>query len=199
MNGKSSASLLPVLASGLITVLHPCTASPVEADSIRTGAVQIIGDLGLPLGTPTKVDATIVSLEAPYGAGGQFHVYRLRIHTINGVAVAKPKIFEFWAEDEQKSLLASTPGDLETLLSDLVAGRSIVRRRVTEQETAQLRDSYTKITRQLVVYECAKFVGRPENLPDAKPASNVPSFRFSTFLVVVQPERSFVETMFSKP
>lgn len=174
-------------------------ASTVEAESIRTGAIQIVGDLGVPLGTPTKVDATIVSQEAPYGAGGQFYVYRLRIQKINGVPVAKPKTFEFWAEDEQKSLLVGTPGALETLLSDLVAGRSIIRRRVTEQEAVELRDNYTKTTRQLVVYECAKFVGRPVTLPLGRPASNVPSFRFSTFLVVVQPERSFVETMFSGP
>lgn len=152
----------------------------------------------MPLGTPTKVDATIVCQEAPYGAGGQFYVYRLRIQAINGVPVAKPKTFEFWAEDEQKSLLVGTPGALETLLSDLVAGRSIIQRRVSEQEAAQLRDNYTRITRQLVVYECAKFGGRPKNLPDAKPTSNVPVFRFSTFLVVVQPERSFVETVLSR-
>lgn len=185
----------PIWQMILCVLAFACSASAcagqlkVTADEIGQQSVVVVGNLGLPLGTPTEVEGILVPIKDPMANSSEsFH---LVVEIVGGQQLQKSKTFSFRVERELWSLMARTEPELRTLLDGYVRGDSGTKLKITRAQADQYLRDYTKSRRKLTVYESGRFVGRPYNLPPA--TSKAPDFKFETFLVVVEPERPFVQ------
>lgn len=153
----------------------------VSARDLRNGSAVVLGDLGLPLGTPVEVEGFIV-LAKNVRRVSLIDEYMLVIDTVNGRELDSTKTYSFWVESSTRSLMANTEMGLKMLLEGLAGEHDITR----EQANKLLLD-YTKTRRKLLVFESAVYFGRPLNLPATAPHTSAPAFGFETYLVVIEP------------
>ncbi len=181
---KSSSVVSMVLVCINTLALADSTASrqiQVSAHDLRNGSAVVLGDLGLPLGTPVEVEGSVVTAKSVRRMS-LTDEYLLVIDTVKGKKLDSVITFGFWVEDSTKSLMVNTDLGLRWLLAGMVEEFEITQ----EQANKLLRD-YTKVRRKLLVFETAVFLGRPLNLPPTAPLRSGPAFGFETHLVVAEP------------
>lgn len=186
-----------VLAWLPITVISPAwlDANPtlIRARDIEEGNTIIVGNLGLPLGTPVKVEGYLALVDMPEMKG--LGVYHFVVDTVDGTLLGRPKTFRFRAEDELWSLMPQTEHDLKKLLDGYVRGDGGMEFQITPDQAEVFLREYTKYRRKVTVYESARYVGRPDRLPPTTPISYVENYRCETFLVVVEPDQPAVRAI----
>lgn len=163
----------------------------VSALEIRDRSVVIIGDLGVPLGTPVEIEATIV--HAVDEISDTKTKYCIAVNAISGKRLSTPRVFNFRAERELWSLMAATESELKALLDGYVRGDSGEKLKMTYDQANKYLLNYTKTLRKLTVYESGRFIGRARQLPP--PSSKAPEFKFETYLVIVEPAMPYVQEL----
>lgn len=160
----------------------PAHEMSVSAASLRIGREIIIGELGLPLGTPVQVEGYL--LPPQKSAYFAFPVeITLAIDTIAGEKIDAPRKFSFRVESPVASKLDNTESELKKVFDFFVQEHDLSR-----EQADKMFGDYAKVRRKLLVYESAYFIGRPRNLPPAAPRIATPPFGFETFIVVVASE-----------
>ena len=154
----------------------------VARADLQSGNAVVIGELGLPLGTPVEVEGVLLPpKKSPYVT---FPVeIQLAVDTIDGKKLKSPKEFSFRVENPVESRMGNTELELGKVFDFLVEQHEMSR----EQANRYFGD-YAKVRRKILVYESAHFFGRPANVPGRHPTYAEPPFGFATFLVVVTPK-----------
>lgn len=161
----------------LLLVLAGCAAGPTTKLTLRefNEHYEIIGRLGLPLGTVTMIEATIVDGDSlgtkPYG-----DTYLLRVTRVSQNTLASPPVMRFTARycdlpNERSERYQQLYGD-EPRVGTGGAVRSAL-------DSNYVGRSYT-----LLAYEVGVFQGTPDNLPTRYTWQDYGWF-FHTSLVVI--------------
>ncbi|MFZ5494633.1 MAG: hypothetical protein ACOZE5_04770 [Verrucomicrobiota bacterium] len=177
MNTKVLAALLAMIASGSGAPEKQCI---IKIADFTSGKAQIIGELGIPIGQVTRVEATVVSADKIWPDSGIFQErYLLAIQTIDGRSVhdvfmpfqvhryAVSKLFPGRIElgEELKDLLKKTPTAVEM-----------------HKAEAEL---FSSGKRSFLVYESVAFNGVPADMPpDVMIWSGSAFGPFSTLVVI---------------
>ena len=140
-------------------------------------SAEVIGDLGIPLGTVAEIRATVF-------AGRELRlkryasVYLLRVTSVNGRKLEHPVLIEFRAGSEWTELpLVHNSFELYEMKKGVKASS------LDDDEEQQLEKDYVGREFRLIVYETGRFDG----LPDAQAlmmASH--GFSFSNYLIVLR-------------
>jgi hypothetical protein len=175
-------SLLPILL--ILTHLacshaHHQIAPPPSPPSTPAALSQhpVIGNLGLPLGTPTEIEATII-------AGRDLRMkeyenrYLLRITTVAGRTLPEPQVMDFSVRGS-----AHLAADASAL-HELKTGQES--RAIDSDQIPKLEQDYVGKRVRLLAYETGRYSGIPRNLPKDFPVWQDHSFAFTTSLVVLE-------------
>lgn len=154
----------------------------VSTTNLERGSAVILGELGLPLGTPAEVEGMLLPPKKTPYVTVPVEIL-LAVDTIDGRKLDSPREFRFRVENSNESRLQNTELELRSVFNFLVAEHEL-----SGEEADKLFAEYTKVRRKLLVYESAHFIGRPRDLPSTMPRTSAPPFGFETFLVVVTPK-----------
>lgn len=139
---------------------------------------QVIGALGVPLGTVVEVRATVVSGEELGGKGNDTS-YLLKVTHVNGKELENAPLMEFSVFPTVRAELANNPFDLyEKKRGQKAQGLS-------SEQIAELEKGYVGKTVNLAVYEVGRFSGIPRNMPSGSHIWLGRAFQFSTDLNVL--------------
>lgn len=157
----------------------PAFAKPrMSVRQLRDHNVEIIGDLGLPLGTAAELTAWIVSAKQPGSVGkddGEGR-YLLMVTHVNGRPLPTPIKLEFRAHHIRKPALANNSFDLFELKKGRKAGS------LGDADRQEIEQGYLNRTVTVTAYETGSFSGTPSNLPG--PLWQDRSYHFENYLIV---------------
>ncbi|THB65803.1 MAG: hypothetical protein D6B27_07920 [Gammaproteobacteria bacterium] len=164
-----------VISLVLCIIFHPVYAeSSITVKSLNE--TPVIGVLGVPLGTATVIDATIISGSNLRGKDS-FGKYLLKVHSVNGKEIYNEPAVQFYVIKGLSVKLARNGFELYKLKHGKET--SIL----SENDIADLEKGYVGKRVKLRVYEAGKFSGAPENIP-------IPwqdkGFHFQTYLFVFE-------------
>lgn len=164
----------PILCSDASPSSAPATQPTLKSLSEH----PVVGLLGLPLGTVTNIQATIIAgseLGQKYYDG----IYLLRVTQVAERSMEKPIIIEFNAPSYMNVKLARDLAELYEMKTGKKIGQ------LDSKTAAALEKDYVGTSRRLLVYETGGYSGIPQNLPrDIFPWQDR-GFVFSTSLIVL--------------
>ena len=156
----------------------------VTASSLRNNAAVVVGDLGLSLGTPAEIEATVAEKLSPFTS--ERTGFLLRVEKVNGKELKEPPTLEFYARSLSMAKLAGDDSKLEELLRELQEpGNGLVSKPLSQAEAEAFKRNYVGSRHKLAVYEAASFDGIPAKLPDGCMIWADHAFGFHTYLVVM--------------
>jgi len=139
---------------------------------------QVIGQLGVPLGTAVEINATVVAGDELRRKQYQ-SAYLLRVTEVDGRALELPPVMTFFVPGFSSVKLARNDFELHKMKTGAKA------RTFTREQIEALQQGYVGQQMGLVVYEIGRFAGIPKQLPnDVMPWADV-GFGFSTSLYVL--------------
>ena len=139
---------------------------------------EVIGDLGVPLGTCVRVKATI---EAPRGVKANSLRYFLNITHVDGHELKKSVVRKFYLhfQHTENVKLAIEPFGLYELLTGEKTGS------LDSEEIAKLEKGYVGEEVELLIYESGRFDGIPKRLPEEIGIWQGTAFSFKTDVFVL--------------
>ncbi|MBC8115525.1 MAG: hypothetical protein H7062_14160 [Candidatus Saccharimonas sp.] len=142
-------------------------------------AMDVIGDLGVPLGEVVEVQAVIVSGSETRAKVLQGR-YLLRIESVNGTTLDKPatKTFIIWPHSHVK--IANDHWSLYELKTGRKTESS------DSEQIKELEKGYVGKRVKLSVYESGSFEGTPHRMPKDVITGADFRFTFSTYLIVLK-------------
>jgi len=182
MNRKSEIMKVAAAAVSIIAVTlfahsqETAKAPPLTVDELMQRPV--IGELGLPLGTATEIQAGIVSGDSLNEKGFEL-LYLLNVTHVGGKKLDRPRMLEFSVPGFTGVKLANHTFGLYELKHGKKAGS------LDSAQIKTLEQGYVGKTVRLVVYEVGDFSGVPHELPKDVPVWAGRTFHFSTSLVVL--------------
>lgn len=150
--------------------------TPISAKEINT-RYEVIGQLGLPLGTVCEVEATIINgddLRTKAQAGR----YLLRIETVRGISLEEKPIMEFSGAPGS----SPPPASAFELYEEKHGEKA---KSLTSVQIAELNKGYVGSRRKLMVYETGGFRGSPK-LPSGYGGWADVAFAFRTEVAVLE-------------
>jgi hypothetical protein len=139
---------------------------------------NVVGNLGLPLGTTVEIEADVVSGSSLRSKAFD-SLYLLKVTHVDGKALNNPPLMRF-----------STPGFASVKLAnhtfalyEMKHGEKATR--LDSSQIAELEKGYVGKKVRLVVYEVGSFHGIPNQLPKVVPVWADVGFHFSTSLTVL--------------
>lgn len=153
---------------------------------------NVVGRLGLPLGTPVEIQAEVVagrSLRMKAYAS----MYLLKVLKVNGKSMNDTPLMPFYTLGFVNVDLANEAFALYTMKH----GTKVTR--LNSSEIAELEKGYVGKKVRLVVYEVGCFKGIPKNLPEDAPIWQDTGFHFHTSLTVLKEIRSKSKRDRAKP
>ena len=159
--------------------LIPALIGNLLADESKTISLkdlqtkQVIGDLGLPLGTATRVNATIVD-GSTLGLKRLQSTYLLKISKIGDKPLASPVLMEFRSHRSSEPL----PGNFLELKKSKISQR--------KGSSKNLEKGYIGKEVHLLVYETGSYSGIPNELPDNFELWQDTGFEFRTSLSILK-------------
>jgi hypothetical protein len=195
-----------IWAGWLIAVIVACGGcgrgvpppfAQVTARDLASGAVPLIGGLGVPLGTVAEIEGEIVATRHPGKTSVSGVVFELRVARVDGRALAEPPNLRFRVESALVVKVAPDEAALARLITDLQTPGAMMRSNGVElvgidpplmsaAQAAVFREGYVGSRHRLIVYETGMFYGAPANAPpEAISHVRGESFGFRTHLVVL--------------
>lgn len=185
-NNKVFVSVFLLVLGGAASlsseIPSPQAKTVVLSTDLQNGSTAILGELGLPLGTPVEVEGVLLGPKKTTSIPFPDEI-RFAVDVVGGKRLESPKEFSFRVENPTMSKIQNSEFGLKSTLDFFVGNNEMTR----EQADKMFAD-YAKVRRKLLVYESATYVGRPPNLPNQLPARAEPLFGFSSYLVVVTPK-----------
>jgi hypothetical protein len=176
-----------VIPSGLISSIVLAVTisafgqdSPGEApiDSEELNRRNVVGGLGLPLGTVAEIEAEVIagsSLRSKEFVSD----YLLKVTQVNGTKLERPPILRFSVSGRASVKLANHTFSLYEMKHGKKASV------LNSEQIAELERGYVGRKVRLVVYESGGFHGIPRNLPKGVRGGAGTAFQFSTSLAVL--------------
>lgn len=149
---------------------------PVTTAELNQRTLQ--GQLGLPLGTATEIDAEIISGRSLRQKKYQ-SAYLLNVTHVAGKKLDKNITLEFYVPAFASVKIANHTFALYELKNGKRTGR------LSSTQIDELEKGYVGKSVRLVVYESGGFTGIPNNLPEDVPVWQDTSFHFSTSINVL--------------
>lgn len=175
--------------SGSLLAQNETVETPITLEELHRR--QVLGQLGLPLGTVATIDAVVTSGDETRAKVYQGR-YLLTVTHVNGKPLEKPPVMRFVVD--RLSYTVNLPHDTKSLLAAKQnEGNPVANQKEIEKE-------YVGKTHRLVVYEEGGYAGIPDNLPKGVPLAGAAGFgfRFSTSLTVLAESDAKKEKMRSK-
>lgn len=151
--------------------------SPITLEELNRR--QVVGHLGLPLGTAVEIDAEIVS-GSRLGRKGYESLYLLRVTRVNGQELKASRVMRFSSPEFASVDLAS---DMFALYE---MRRGTKAKTLDSSQIAELEEGYVGRKLRLNVYETGSFGGIPHQLPKDMPTWTDEEFRFATELIILK-------------
>jgi hypothetical protein len=163
--------------SGSLLAQNESVETPITLEELHRR--QLLGQLGLPLGTVATIDAVVTSGDETRAKVYQ-GLYLLTVTHVNGKPLEKPPLMRF-AVDSLSSTV-NLPHDRPPLL---FGAKQDGENPAASQK--EIEKEYVGKTHRLVVYEKGCYAGIPDNLPGDVPLAGAAGFGFgfSTSLVVL--------------
>ncbi|MBA4030556.1 MAG: hypothetical protein C0478_06650 [Planctomyces sp.] len=163
--------------SGSLLAQNESVETPITLEELHRR--QLLGQLGLPLGTVATIDAVVTSGDETRAKAYQ-GLYLLTVTHVNGKPLEKPPLMRF-AVDSLSSTV-NLPHDKPPLL---FGAKQDGENPAASQK--EIEKEYVGKTHHLVVYEEGGYAGIPDNLPKGVPLAGAAGFGFgfSTSLVVL--------------
>lgn len=173
--------LMICMASFALSAFAPAQVQQGARPRITSQQIQmadVTGDLGVPLGTCVKVQATIVRSDKSKGSDGRYY---LKVTHVENRELRSPIqcVFDVHQFATDKVKLAS--GNFE--LHKLVTGKDA--RSLSDEQVAQLETGYVGKSVTLIAYETGGFRGMPDRLPKDVRVWQDFGFGFSTQVIVM--------------
>jgi len=148
-----------------------------RVESSRLGKdFVIIGELGVPLGTVTEIDASIVSGRS-LGSKGLTSDYLLKVTKVGTNSIAKSPTCRFQTHDVK---IASDVFALYELKNGKKPGT------LSNTQITELERGYVGRAFHLLAYEEGMFTGVPQNLPADSVSWQDEAFGFRSHLIVLR-------------
>jgi hypothetical protein len=174
---RSFPLILSVLVHLACSHAHPKESTEPPLTAATLSQHPVIGRLGLPLGTPTDIEATVI-------AGRDLRMkeyegrYLLRVITVAGRALPEPQVMEFSVRGSAH--LATDASSLHELKTGEESHA------LNSDQIAKLEQDYVGKRVRMLAYETGRYSGIPRNLPKDFPVWQDHSFAFTTSLVVLE-------------
>ena len=139
---------------------------------------NVVGNLGLPLGTAVEIEAEVVSGRI-LRRKGYDSFYLLKVTHVDGKEMNTPPLMQFSAPGFASVNLANDTFALYEMKHGTKA------KRLNSSQIVELEKGYVGKTVRLVVYEVGSFHGIPNQLPNDVPVWADVGFHFSTLLTVL--------------
>lgn len=158
------------------------TEDRADAEPLTTADLnerQVIGQLGVPLGTVVEIKGAVVSgddLRKKLYQGA----YLLRVTEVDGRALESPPVITFFVPGFSGVKLASNNRELYEMKVGATA------RELSTDQRERLRKNYVGKQMRLVVYEVGRYSGMPTKLPDDVLIWQDVGFGFRTSLNVLK-------------
>lgn len=179
---KVSAVAVSIVAITLLAHSQEATkAPPLTVGDLHQR--DVIGQLGLPLGTATEIEAEIVAgrnLDPKLYAKGYDTNFLLKVTLVGSKKLAEPRILEFAVPSHVGVQLANDIFELH----ELKTGQKKVGG-LNDKQTEELEKGYAGKVVRLVVYEVGGYSGIPRDLPNDIGVWAGRGFHFSTSLIVL--------------
>ena len=169
-----------LIGVGLAIAINTCgqdkSEPPITLEELNRR--NVIGDLGLPLGTSAEIEAEVIS-------GSSLRIkeyesqYLLKVTHVDGKRLHEPPLMRFYTPLFASAKLPNGPFALYEMRNGSKA------KSLTDSQEAELEKGYVGKTFRLVAYEQGGFDGIPEKLPEDVPVWAGSVFHFSTFLTVL--------------
>lgn len=173
---KMTLLAIIVLASAVYAQTQEANkAPPLTVDELNQR--EVIGRLGLPLGTAAEIQAEIVA-GSTTRRKAYASKYLLKVTHVNQKKLENPPLLTFTVPGFVDVNLANH----HLALYELKTGK---RRGMNSAQIEKLEQGYVGRTVKLLVYEEGRFYGIPRNLPDDVGGWAGPGFHFSTSLQVL--------------
>ncbi len=150
---------------------------PITLEEIRRR--NVVGELGITLGTSTEIEAEVVSGRT-LQVKGNGNRYLLKVTHVAGKKMRKSPLMTFSVMGFEAINLASQPSDLY----ELKHGTKVDS--LNAKQIEELEKGYVGKKVRLAVYESGTFEGVPKGLPEDLPVWAGVSFQFSTSLIVLK-------------
>lgn len=139
---------------------------------------NVVGNLGLPLGTAVEIEAEVVSGR---GLGKEYDsLYLLKVTHVDGKELTTPPLIQFSAPGFARVKLANHTFALYELKHGTKTGS------LDSAQIEELEKGYVGKKVRLVVYEVGRFDGIPDQLPKDMLVWADVGFHFSTSLIVLK-------------
>ncbi|ODA30977.1 hypothetical protein [Planctopirus hydrillae] len=166
-----------LVLSGSLLAQNKSVETPITLEELHRR--QLLGQLGLPLGTVATIDAVVTSGDETRVKAYQ-GLYLLTVTHVNGQPLEKPPLMRFVVDSLSSTV--NLPHDKPPLLfgAKQEGGNPTASQKEIEKE-------YVGKTHRLVVYESGGYAGIPDNLPKGVPLAGAAGFKFgfSTSLTVL--------------
>jgi len=165
-----------VIAAGSAYGQDKPIESPITLEELNRR--NVVGKLGLPLGTAVEIEAEVVSGQS-LRMKGYDSLYLLKVTHVDGMELGKPPLMRFFVPGFASVKLAN-----HTLaLYELTHGTKA--KSLDSSQVAELEIGYVGKAVRLVVYEAGNFSGIPSGLPEDVPVWADFAFHFSTSLTLL--------------
>lgn len=151
---------------------------PVDYRTLGSDVV-ILGQLGVPLGTVTQIDATIVAGRT-ISSKDFMAEYLLKVTKVGPNSVSNPPTCRFQTHSWAEVKLAPDEFSLYELKTGKKTGS------LSEVQVAELQRGYVGRGYRLLVYEEGVYTGIPRDLPKDYPMWQGHAFDFRTHLIVLR-------------
>lgn len=139
---------------------------------------QVVGDLGVPLGSAVEIRATVFA-GSELNRKGYDSMYLLRVTHVDGKELEQPQLMEFSVPGFVRTDVVNDPFDLYKMKMGQKASS------LSSEQIAELEKGYVGKTVNLSVYEVGYFSGLPRNMPRGARVWQDRAFHFSTSLTVL--------------
>ncbi|QDU58848.1 hypothetical protein Pan181_50880 [Aeoliella mucimassa] len=139
---------------------------------------QVIGKLGMPLGTCVEIQAQVVANPTP-NKGAYDHDYLLNVTHANGKLLPQSQLIEFRSLRHADSRLVND----SFRLYEMKTGQKA--RSLNSEQIAELEKGYVGKVVHLAAYETGSFSGIPRNLPSEVPIWQGRGYHFRSSLIVI--------------
>lgn len=149
---------------------------PISLDEISRR--QVVGDLGVPLGTVVEIRATVFA-GSELNSKGYDSIYLLKVTHVDGRELERPQLMEFSVPGFVRAEVVNDSFDLYEMKMGQKA------RGLSSEQIAELEKGYVGKSVNLTVYEVGRFTGLPHKMPRGAPVWQDRAFHFATSLTVL--------------
>ena len=161
---------------------QPITEDRADAEPLTIADLnerQVIGQLGVPLGTVVEIKATVVAgddLRRKQYQGA----YLLRVTDVDGRLLESPPVMTFFVPGFSGVKLARNNFELHEIKTGAKVGS------LNQEQVEKLQQGYVGKEMRLVVYEIGQFTGMPKELPNDVLSWQDVGFGFRTLLNILE-------------